>query len=62
MALRKKVLWKSHVKVKEKNPSTTLYLSRTTLKASFEIMAKSFSGPRKLLQITAWVKRFIKNC
>ena len=37
-------------------------LVQNNLKASFEIMAKSFSSPCKPLQITAWAKRFIKNC
>ena len=57
-----KVLCKSHTNVKEKNPATTTNLSRTILKAPFKIMVKSFSSLCKLLQITAWANRFIKNC
>ena len=57
-----KVLCKSHTNVRKKNPATTTNLSRTVLKAPFKIIVKSFSSLCKLLQITAWANRFIKNC
>ena len=37
-------------------------LVQNNVKAPFEIMVKSFSSLCKLLLITAWVNRFIKNC
>ena len=37
-------------------------LVQNNLKATFGIMLKSFSGLCKLLKISSWANRFIKNC
>ena len=37
-------------------------LVQNNVKAPFKIIVKSFSSLRKLLRITTWANRFIKNC
>ena len=48
--------------IKGEESSNHNKLVQNNLKPPFEVMVKLFSSLCKLLQITSWADRFIKNC